>query len=285
MRNLALLPPSLAAILLAGCLAASNEPIGTSAGKSLPTENHGGGWDDFPNKYRPTLLDMNSEVRQLPIPLSTAYGPLSPAALTGSKVSASAGSCAGDSTLFRYKSPVRDFYLNDTITYYDSVGVAHCDLAEGNRSGKRNTRRIVEAGVGEAWEIIEDSISDREVLPRHKIHSTGLIRLESGLELTIQSYDCTLLAPMGVEDVDVLSAGMKLLYKDGYAIHFALAKPNPYRAPDFFPFEGAPDTSLIMSGPITHPAAGSGTDTVGYVDLFGDRTIRIRDWTGAPVGP
>jgi hypothetical protein len=285
MRNLALLLPSVAAILLAGCLAASNEPTGTSAEKSGSTKNHGGGWDDFPNKYRPTLLEMSSEVRQLPIPLSTAYGSLSPAALTGSKVSAPAGPCAGDSTLFQYKSPVRGFSLNDTITYYDSIGVAHCDLPEGSRSGKRNTRRIVEPGVGEAWEIIEDSISDQEVLPRHTIHSTGLIRLESGLEIIIQSYDCTLLTPIGADDVEVMSAGMKLLYKDGYVIHFDLAKPHPYRAPDFFPFEGAPDTSLIMSGPITHPGVGSGVDTVGYVDLFGDRTIRIRDWTGAPVGP
>ena len=282
MRNLALLLSCLAAILLAGCFTTSER---TSDDKSRSAENHGGGWDDFPNKYGQTLQDMNSEVRQLPTPLSTAYGSLLPATQTASKVAASAGPCAGDSTLFEYKSPVRDFYVNDTITYYDSNGVAHCALPEGSQSGKRNTRRVVEPGVGEAWEIIEDSISDQDVLPRHTIHSTGLIRLESGRELIIQSYDCTLLTPIGAEDVVVMGAGMKLLYKDGYVIHFDLAKPHPYRAPDFFPFEGPPDQSLIMSGPITHPAVGSGVDTVGYVDLFGDRTIRIRDWTGAPVRP
>jgi hypothetical protein len=284
-RNIAFSPLCLAALFLAGCFVASDEPTGTSADKSRSTENHGGGWDDFPNKYRQTLLDMNAEVRQLPLPLSTHYDPLNPAAPAGSKVAAPSGTCTGDSTLFQYQSPVRDFYLHDTITYYDSNGVAHCEPPEGSRSVKRNTRRIVEPGVGEAWETSEDSISDQDVLPRHSIRSTGLMRLESGLEIIMESYDCILLTPLDAEDVSVVSAGMKLLYKEGYALHFALAKPHPYRVIDFFQFEGPPDRSLIMSGPITHPAVGSGVDTVGYVDLFGDRTIRIRDWTGTPVGP
>lgn len=285
MRNLALLLLCLAAILLAGCLATSEEPPGTSADKSGSTKNHGGGWDDFPNKYRPTLLDMHSELRQLPLPLSTHYGSLDPATPAGPKVAASAGQCTGDSTVFQYKSPERGYYVEDTITYYDSNGVAHCEPPEGSRSVKRNTRRILEPGVGEAWETSEDSVSDQDVLPRHSIRSTGLMRLESGREIIMESYDCTLLTPVDAEDVSVVSAGMKLLYKDGYSLHFALARPHPYTAIDFFPFEGPPDQSLIMSGPITHPAAGGGVDTVGYVDLFGDRTIRIRDWTGAAVGP
>jgi hypothetical protein len=281
MRNLALLLSCLAATLLAGCFAIS----GNSGDKSRSTENHAGGWDDFPNKYGQTLQDMNSEVRQLPMPLSTYYGSLYPATQTVSKVAASAGSCSGDSTVFQYQSTVRDFYLNDTITYYDSNGVAHCAPPEGSRSVKTNTRRIVERGVGESWETSVDSISDQDVLPRHTIHSAGLMRLESGREIIMESWDCVLLAPIGEEDVSVVSAGMKLLYKDGFALHFDLARPHPYMAIDLFPFEGPPDRSLIMSGPITHPAAGNGVDTIGYVDLFGDRTVRIRDWTGAPVGP
>jgi hypothetical protein len=285
MRNPALLLPCLAAILLGGCFAASDEPTGASADKRPSTENHGGGWDDFPNKYRQTLLDMNAEVRQLPMPLSTYYGSLNPATQTVSKVAASAGSCAGDSTVFEYKSPVRDFYLYDTITYYDSNGVAHCEPPEGSRSVKTNTRRIMEHGVGESWETSVDSVWEQDGLPRHTIHSAGLMRLESGREIIMESWDCILLTPIGAEDVSVVSADMKLLYQDGYALHFDLARPHPYTAIDLFPFEGPPDSSLIMSGPITHPAAGSGVDTLGYVDLFGDRTIRIRDWTGAPVGP
>ena len=51
------------------------------------------------------------------------------------------------------------------------------------------------------------------------------------------------------------------------AFHFELVKPNPYRVPDFFPFEGPPDTSRIMSGPITHPGDGGGIDTVGSTTL------------------
>jgi hypothetical protein len=286
MRNPALLLTCLAGLLLAGCFAASDEPTGTSNDKRRSAENNGGGWDDFPNKYGQTLLDMNSEVRQLPLPLSTYYASLYPATQTVPKVAAPAGPCTGESTLFQYKSPVRDFYLNDTITYYDSNGVPDCALPEGDRSVKRDTRRIVESGVGEAWETSVDSISDRDVLPRHTIHSTGLMRLESGREIIMESWDCILLTPIGEEDVSVVSAGMKLLYKDGYALHFDLARPHPYTAVDLFPFEGPLDQSLIMSGPITHPAAaGSGIDTVGYADLFGDRTIRIRDWTGKPVGP
>lgn len=285
LRNIALLLLCLVSILLAGCFATSDEPTGTPAEKNGSTKNHGGGWDDFPNKYRPTLLDMSTEIRQLPLPLSTHYGSPPPDTQAVPKVAASAGPCTGDSTVFQYQSPVRDFYLHDTITYYDSNGVAHCEPPEGSRSVKRNTRRIVEPGVGEAWETSEDSVSNQDVLPRHSIRSTGLMRLESGRELTMESYDCTLLTPLEEEDTFVMSAGMKLLYKDGYALHFELARPHPYRVPDFFPFEGPRDTSLIMSGPITHPAAGSGVDTVGYVDLFGDRTIRIRDWTGTPVEP
>jgi hypothetical protein len=284
MRNLALLLSYLAATLLAGCFASSDEPTGNSGDKSRSTEIHGGGWDDFPNKYRQTLLDMNAEVRQLPIPLSTYYPSLDPANQTVSKVAASGGTCTGDSTVFEYRSPVRDFYVNDTITYYDSNGVAHCAPPEGSRSVKTNTRRIVEPGVGESWETSVDSISDQDVLPLHTIHSTGLMRLESGREIIMESWDCILLTPIGVEDLSVVSAGMKLLYKDGYALHFDLAKRHPYLAIDIFPFEGPADQSLIMSGPITHPV-GSSVDTLGYVDLFGDRTIRIRDWTGAPVVP
>jgi hypothetical protein len=271
MRNLAVLLICLAANLLAGCFAASDEP-------TRSTKNHGGGWDDFPNKYGQTLLDMNAEVRQLPLPLSTYYDSLHPATPAGPRVAASAGPCMGDSTVFEYKSPVRNFYVYDTITYYDSNGVADCKPAEGSRSVKRNTRRIVEPGVGESWETSVDSISDQDVLPRHTIHSTGLMRLESGREIIMESWDCTLLTPFGEKDLSVVNAGMKLLYKDGYALHFDLARPHPYKAIDLFPFEGPPDQSLIMSGPITHPGVGSGVDTVGYVDLFGDRTIRIRDW-------
>jgi hypothetical protein len=285
MKNLALFLYCLAALLLAGCIAASEEPIEASPGRNQTTKTPDGGWDDFPNKYMPTLEDLDSKVGRLPVPVGTRYTSLSTNGRAGLKVAYSTPPCTGDSTVFQYRSPVRDFFLYDTITFFDSAGIAHCQSPGGTRSREKHVRRVVELGVGEVQETIENSITDQDILPRHTIHGTGSIRLESGHEFTIQSYDVTLLTPFDAQEIFVLEAGMSLLYKDGYSIHLDLAKPHPYRTVDFFPADGPPDTSLIMTGPITHPAAQGGVDTVGYIDLFGDRTIRIRDWTGTPVAP
>lgn len=306
MKNLAFLLQCLAVFLLAGCMDASVEPTETSVEPTekpleptktsveptgtpdvrIKTTNiNGGGWDDFPNKYKPTLLDLNANVRQLPAPVGTRYASLYPINPTGAKVAAAAAPCSGDSAVLQYKSPMRDFFLYDTISYYDTNGVAHCWPQEGRRSVETHQRHIVEFGVGEVWESIQDSITDQDVLPRHTIRGTGLIRLESGRELIIQSYDLILLTQFGTQDAFVVNAGLKLLYKDGYTINLDLAKPRPYGALDFYPADGPADYSLIMTGPITHATAQGGVDTVGFIDLYGDRTIRVRDWTGVPVVP
>ena len=261
----------------------------------FPNKNNGG-WDDFPNKYRPTLLDLDSNAPRLPMPLGTRYAALAsgnPAVLSKAAAGSDAcqataaqfedAPCPGDSTVFMYQSPVRDLFLYDTITYYDNMGIAHCSLPGGNRAVERHVRRIVEVGVGEAWETIRDSITDMDVFPRHTLHGTGRIQLESGQELAIRSYDMTLLTQFGTWNAYIVDASLELVYKDDYVIRLALAKPHPYQAIDLFPVDRSSEYGVVMSGPITHAGANGGTDTVGYVDLFDDHTFHVRDWTGAPV--
>jgi hypothetical protein len=283
LKYLAFLLQCLPLLMLAGC-------NGTTDGSSEDARNQPvnpqekGGWDDFPNKYRPMLLDLNANVPQLPAPFGTRYATLSSVDPGGlNKVSSSDPGCPGDSAVFKYQSRISDFFLYDTITYYDSTGMAHCASPGGSRASERHIRHIVEVGVGEAWETIHDSITDQDVLPRHTIHGTGLIQLESGRAFTIRSYDLTLLTQFGTQDAFVLDAGMELLYKDGFTIHLGLAKPHPYKAVDFFPVDGSMPHDLIMTGPISHASANGGVDTVGFVDLFDDHLLQVRDWTGARI--
>jgi hypothetical protein len=289
MKRLAFFLQCLAIFILSGCFSTPDES-NTSTAKA-PTSNpsgkpanNSGGWDDFPNKYRPTLVDLDSNVRELPLPIGTRYSALNPGGQSNLNKTAANASCTGDSTVFSYQSRIRELFLYDTTYFYDSVGIAHCAAPGGSRAGEKHLRRIVEVGVGEAWETIRDSITDQDVLPRHTLHGTGSIRMERGIEITIQSYDLTLLTQFATTDAFVVDAGLDLLYKDGYAIHLGLANPHPYEATDFFPLDGPTGFNIIMSGPITH-ASAKGIDTAGYFDLFDDHTVHIRDWTGAPLKP
>ena len=289
MKLLAFFLQCLAISMLAGCNAASDAPAEASGKLSAndPKDRkqlEQGGWDDFPNKYKPTLLDLSANARQLPVPLGMRYETLNSTNATGLQKSGYGG-CVGDSTVFIYQNRLSDFFLYDTTTFYDSNGVAYCSAQGGSRASEKHVRRIVELGVGEAWETITDSISDQDLLPRHTLHGTGFFRLESGLEFTIRSYDMTLLTQFGTLDAFVVDASLELLFKEGYTIRLGLAKPHPYKAVDFFPVGGAVEYSLIMTGPITHASANGGVDTVGFIDLFDDHTIHVRDWAGARIAP
>lgn len=287
MKQIAFLFQTLAIVLLAGCLFVPDAPSpGPGDSSSLDSKDRKpaerGGWDDFPNKYKPILVDLDANARQLPMPYGTRYTTLystQPANL------AKTAACPGDSTVFIYQSPASDFFLYDTIAYYDSLGAAHCAAPGGSRAGERHLRRIVELGVGESRETLRDSITDQDILPRHTLHGTGSIRLESGSEFTIRSFDLSLLTQFGTQDAYVLDAGLELVYKDAYAIRLGLAKTHPYQAADFFPVGGEVRHELIMTGPITHASADGGLDTLGYIDLFDDHILQVRDWTGARLTP
>lgn len=288
LKYIAFLSQCLALLMLAGCLGTTDGPSEdagkTSASSSKrPAPQEKGGWDDFPNKYRPLLVDLNANVRQLPAPYGTRYAvlPSSNQALT--KVSATDPGCAGDSTVFKYQGLTSDIFLYDTTTFYDSTGAPHCSSQGGSRAGEKHIRRIVELGVGETWETLHDSITDQDLLPRHTLHGTGRIQMASGREFTIQSYDLTLMTQFGTQDAFVLDAGMELLYKDGFTIRLGLAKPHPYKAIDFFPVTGSAQHDLIMTGPITHASDKGGIDTLGFIDLFEDHLVQVRDWTGAGI--
>jgi hypothetical protein len=287
LKLLALIIQGMDLFFLAGCLATDDSG---DAGKpsitdpKQPNPQQQGGWDDFPNKYNPVLQELNANASQLPVPLGTRYIAINSGNGTElGKSAAGIGCAAGDSAVYMFQSRAKDFFLYDTTTFYDSNGVASCKAQGGNRASERHIRRIVELGVGEAWETITDSITDQDILPRHTLHGTGFFRLESGLEFTIRSYDMTLLTQFGTLDAFVVDASLELLYKEGYTIRLGLAKEHPFKAVDFFPVEGSVDYSVLMTGPITHASATGGIDTLGYIDLTDDHALRVRDWTGAPV--
>ncbi len=266
---------------------------------SLPKDSvknpngNNGGWDDFPNKYKPTLQDLATNARQLPVPMGTRYGAPTEtkapngkvsAAMSPTEVFAAQGPCTGTFEVYGYKDPLLDYFIKDTLSYFDSAEVAHCSPQGGSNTRETHIRYIMDLHSGESWENLQDKVTDQDVLPRHTIHGTGHFRLNSGQEFIIQSYDVVLITQFGNWDAFVLSASMKLLYKDGYNISLDLVKAHPYKAVDFFPVGALPDPTKIMSGPITR-ASAKGVDTVGFIDLFGDRTIRVRDWAGERVAP
>jgi hypothetical protein len=293
LKYLAFLPQCLAIFMLAGCIATSDEPSMASVKQSANDSKGGnpqekGGWDDFPNKYKPMLLDLSANARQIPVPLGTRYETIysiNETVLNKSAADGYGNGCAGDSTVFKYQRPQNDFFLYDTTTFYDSNGVANCAAQGGSRASERHVRRIVELGVGEAWETIQDSITDQDILPRHTLHGTGFFRLESGLEFTIRSYDMTLLTQFGTLDAFVVDANLELLYKEAYTIRLGLAKPHPFKAVDFFPMNGPVQRDLIMTGPITHASANGGVDTLGFIDLYDDHILQVRDWAGERIAP
>lgn len=255
-----------------------------TTGIKLPGNN--GGWDDFPNKYKPTLQELASGVQALPVPMGTRYG-ATQTVTPPAKVSANQDPCPkGPFEVYGYRDPARNFFIVDTMRYYDSVGGAHCSPTYGNTGSEHHERYIMDLASGESWETLVDTITDQHVLPRHTIHGTGRIKLARGLEFKIVSYDVVLITQFGSWDAFVLNAGMKLAYKDGYNIELKLVKPHPYKAIDFFPVEGGVgDGSKVMSGPITRANDKGGIDTLGFIDLFTDRTVEIRDWKGDLVAP
>ena len=252
----------------------------------IKVPGNNGGWDDFPNKYKPTLLELASGAQALPVPMGTRYG-ATPTVKPAGKFAANQDPCPrGPFEVYGYKEPVRDFFIVDTLSYYDSAGGVHCSPTYGSTGSEHHIRYIMDLKSGESWENLVDTITDQNVLPRHTIHGTGKIKLASGLEFTIVTYDVVLITQFGTWDAFVLRAGMTLAYKGGYTVDLKLVKPSPYKAVDFFPVEGGVgDGSKMMSGPITKVNATGGVDTIGFVDLFSDRTVAVRDWKGDPVAP
>jgi hypothetical protein len=249
-----------------------------------PVNGNNGGWDDFPNKYKPTLTDLATNAPALPVPMGTRYGAPALPGSSDAPSKASAGGCTGNYSVYGYDNG-KGMFIKDTIVYHDSLGGSHCAPQPGGRASEDHNRYVMDLKSGESWEMLKDSITDQDVLPKHNIHGTGHVRLSSGLVFTIKSYDVSMLTSFGNWDAYVLDASMTLAYKDGYDIQLKLSKPHPYKSTDFFPVTGTPpETGKIMSGPITK-ATATGVDTLGFMDLYSDRTLAIRDWKGDLVKP
>lgn len=237
-----------------------------------------GGWDDFPNKYMPTLKELSMKMTKLPMPMGIRYNsaigdkPLS-------KVAAADTCPDGPREIFGLNIPARGLYVIDTIRYYNLAGEVGCKWHTLNTARVTHNRYILDISSGEAWEELIDSVSEQVVLPRHSISGTGRIRLNSRLEFAIQNYRVDMLTPYGEPGAIVTGGALKLGWKDGWTFNMEIVKPSPFKVDDYYPArDPAPATEKILSGPIRHD-----TTTVGYIDLHSDHTVVIRDWTGKPV--
>jgi hypothetical protein len=251
-----------------------------------PVKNNNGGWDDFPNKYKPTLLELATKMRQLPMPMGTRYSAQPDLGKPPSKTAAAA--CTGISEIAAIRYNKNTIYGVDTISYYDTQDRPHCDW-QSPTTRETHARHMINDASGEAWENIDIRILDEATLPNYLTHGTGRMLLNNGMKFTIDAYDIDMIILYGDSLATVRSASLALSWQDGYSFKMDLAKARPFKTVDLFPAWGDnPSQGKILSGPILHPGSGAsagGIDTVGYIDLYADHTVAIRDWTGTLVQP
>jgi hypothetical protein len=254
---------------------------------SLKNNTHGiGGWDDFPNKYRPTLIEFANKMRQLPMPLGTRYSAQPKNLPQAQAKMAAVQACTGLYEIAGLHYNNNTLYGLDTVSYYDNVNQPHCAW-QSPTTRETHARHTIDEASGEVWENIDIKILDDNVLPNYLTHGTGRMLFNNGMKITIDSYDVDAIVIYGDSTVSVRSASLALSWQDGYSFKLDLAKPRPFKTVDLFPIWGAnPSLGIILSGPILHPGATAGSvDTLGYADLYADHTVSIRDWTGALVTP
>ncbi|MDB5104473.1 MAG: hypothetical protein JWP91_2162 [Fibrobacteres bacterium] len=245
-----------------------------------PPVNGNGGWDDFPNKYMPTLMELAARMKALPMPLGTRYNAQPATVNTNGSSKAAAAACTGISEIAALRYNKNTLYGVDTISYYDSLGQPHCDWQKPT-TRETHARHMINDASGEVWENIDIKILDDATLPNWITHGTGRMVLNNGMKFTIDSYDIDMIVLYGDTTATVRSASLALTWQNGYSFKMDLAKARPFKTLDLFPAWGDnPSLGKIMTGPILHD-----TTTVGYIDLYADHTVLIRDWTGALVTP
>jgi hypothetical protein len=250
------------------------------------TNGNNGGWDDFPNKYRPTLKLLAANMTKLPMPMGTRYS-VAPQPKPVSKAAAAAA-CTGLSEIAAIRYNNNDIMIVDTISYYDAQGKPHCDW-QMPTTRETHARHAINNASGEMWEKIDITILDDLTLPNWITHGTGRMVLNNGEKFTVDAYDVDMIILYGDTTATVRSASLAMSWQDGYSFKLSLTKARPYKTVDLFPAWGDnPSLGKMMSGPILHPGSGPRAgmiDTAGYIDLYADHTVAIRDWTGAPVAP
>lgn len=226
----------------------------------------------LPDPFRADLADLAAGMRRLPVPMGTRYN----SAPRPTPKSSAAAACSGDADVVGLSDTARGRLGMDTVVFFDAAGIPHC-VWQAPTLKETHGRYLFDAATGEAWETLVVEITEDDRLPRYRTRGTGTLRLFSGLEFRIERYEVDMLLDNSDAGIIIQDARLDLGWRDGYALRMTLARSKPFRAPDLFPaWEARPAPGLIMSGPIMKGAA-----LAGYVDLFADRTVGIRDRSGA----
>lgn len=234
------------------------------------------GWEGFPEKYLSDLKELSAKTTHLPTPYGFIYFPLDNDPL----LKAASGDCPdGPREIFGLSNEDRGMYVTDTIRYFEEDGKADCRWNSPTIARVTHNRYILDLRSGQAWEEVVDSVSNQLILPRHSFTGKGRIRLKSGLEFAMESIEVEILTPFRQPGVNIMSARLRMAWKNGYTFDLKMVKDAPLKAVDFLPIRETPAAGdRMMSGPIRHD-----TTTVGYMDLYSDHAVVIRDWAGKPL--
>jgi hypothetical protein len=225
---------------------------------------------------RKALARLAKSMPRLPIPMGTRYfSSPAPAAKA-----AAAQACKGEQDVFAIPPNPRGILGIDTVTYLDTLGVAHCAHQDPTLR-EDHARYLFDPASGEAWERIKIEIAPDDLLPRHRSHGTGRLRLISGLEAEIQAYEVDMALDNATGMPIFQDAHLRLATSDGLVLRLDLVKAHPFRAADFYAYwEDTPPGKPVMGGPVLR-----GADTVGKAMLYADRTFGYVDTAGNPVTP
>jgi len=221
--------------------------------------------------YGADVAELAAKMRRLPVPMGTRYNS---APRPAPKASAAAA-CSGDADVIGLSDTTRGRLGMDTVVFYDTAGLPHC-VWQAPTLKETHGRYLFDAASGEAREALVVEITEDDRLPRYRTRGTGTMRLLSGLVFRIDRYEVDMVLDNSDAGIIIQDARLDLGWRDGYALRLALARSKPYRAPDLFPaWESRSAPMLILSGAIT-----KGDALAGYIDLFADRSVAIRDRNG-----
>jgi hypothetical protein len=225
-------------------------------------------------RARARLVRLAADVPRLPVPIGTRYF----AAPAPAAKAAAAQACRGGMDVFALEHSARGVLGIDTVAYYDTAGATHC-VQQAPTARETHARYVMDPSSGEAWERMEISITEDDAFPRYRTRGTGTIHLNSGVALAIVDYSIDMALDNATRTPIWFDAGLTLATADGLRIRLAMTAPRPIRAQDFFPiWQDAPRGRILLSGPIRQ-----GDALLGYMDLYDDRTVVIRDAADRPL--
>ena len=224
--------------------------------------------------YQKDLAELASKLKSLPIPMGTRYF----AARKAAPKSSAAMACKGDADVMGLGDTLGLLMGMDTISCIDSAGARFC-TPQPHTAREQHRRYLFAPDAGESRESILVEITEDDMLPRYLSRGTGALKIFSGLEFIIQHSDVEMVLDNSKAEFIFKNALLELTWRDGYVLRLELAKSFPIRGADLFPaWVAKPEHVLSMSGTITKAGVPA-----GFIDLFADRTVAIRDRAGKPV--